>query len=260
MYLDKDIQDTNITIISNALAVSEYYDWLVDMFVPYLGRRTLEIGAGIGTISERIVCHTDILVVSDIDQNCLDIIRPKLETVNSSCRVIYKTYKLGDPCPESFKKNLFDSVVIINVLEHVKDDVSALANLKKIVNPGAKLIVFVPALQGIYGTVDKALGHFRRYSLKGLKKTLNQAGYTVIKIKYVNFLGVLGWWLNSRVLKRKVVPVSNFFYFRLAFSLVKVIEATFSIPFGISLLAIAEKRSCCFLRSNTSLDSSHRKA
>jgi len=242
MSLDARIQNANMVNISNALAVSEYYDWLVRMFVPYLGERVLEIGAGIGTFSERLARYVSTLVVTDIDVECLKIIRPKLEELNEDCRIEYTPFKLGDRCPRYFKENLFDSVLVLNVLEHVEDDVSALSNLKEILKQEAKLIVFVPAMEGIYGTLDKALGHFRRYRHITLAKTLNQAGYTIVKMNYVNVLGILGWWLNACVLKRTVIPVSNFRYFRLLFPLVKIIESKVSLPFGISLLAVAMKR------------------
>jgi 2-polyprenyl-3-methyl-5-hydroxy-6-metoxy-1,4-benzoquinol methylase len=242
MHLDKDVQSNNITIISNALAVSEYFDWLIDMFAHYLGDRVLEIGAGIGTISERIALHARTLVVSEIDTECFKIIKPKIESIQSSCIVEFAAYTLGEPCPKSFKQYPFDSVVITNVLEHVPDDGMALSHLRDIMKQHARLIIFVPAMEGIYCTLDKALGHYRRYSKQSLQNCLHNAGYNILEIKYVNFLGIFGWWLNGRVLRRKVVPESNFRYFKYLLPLVRVIESRVSLPFGISLLAIGEKQ------------------
>jgi hypothetical protein len=108
-------------------------------------------------------------------------------------------------------------------------------------NPGARLIVFVPAIQAIYGLLDEALGHYRRYSRQSLTATLQKAGYRVTSIKYMNFIGILGWWFNGTVLRRKIVPESNFRYFKYLFPMVRALESKVSLPFGISLLAIAEK-------------------
>lgn len=226
-------------MISNALEVVEYYHWIVALFAQYLGKRVLEIGAGIGTISEQLAQFTSDLVVSDIDKNCLHLIANK--KIATQCNIEYILYKLGEPCPETFLINPFDSIVIINVLEHILNDVEALIYLRDALQQKGRIILLVPALQSIYGKLDVALGHIRRYSKKQLIKTCRSAGYTIMTIRYINMLGIFGWWLNGKIFKREVVPESNFKYFKYLFPLVKAIESRCSLPLGISLLAIACK-------------------
>ncbi len=236
-----EIQLTNITMISNALEVEEYYHWVVDLFKPHIGKRVLEIGAGIGTISKQLAHKTNSLVITDVDENCSQHIANKLNGHAGGCQIEYAQYKLGDPCPRDFINNPFDTIVISNVLEHVINDIDALVYLRDVLLPDGCLILFVPALQCIYGRLDRALGHVRRYSKKQLKTICEQAGYKILHIRFLNVLGIVGWWINGRVLKRDIVPESNFRYFKYLFPFVKGIESLISLPFGISLLAIAHK-------------------
>ncbi|MCM8787143.1 MAG: methyltransferase domain-containing protein [Candidatus Omnitrophica bacterium] len=234
------IQQTNITMISNAREVVEYYQWIVTLFSQYLGKRVLEVGAGIGTISEQLTRYVSELVISDIDEGCLKFIAKK-KNLSLSCNIDYALYKLGEPCPEAFLINPFDSIVIVNVLEHIANDFEALVFLRNALKHQGHIILLVPALQSIYGKLDTALGHVRRYSKKQLVKICNNAGYTIMKIRYINLIGIFGWWFNGKLLKREVVPESNFKYFKYLFPLVKALESFHPLPLGISLLAIAHK-------------------
>ncbi|MDY7039070.1 MAG: methyltransferase domain-containing protein, partial [Thermodesulfobacteriota bacterium] len=212
-----DIEKANIENISNSSIATEYFDWQIRNFHPYLSGRVLEIGAGIGTISQRLAKLADTLVISDISDQCIEIVRNRMKTENYTINIEYINYSLGAPTPDLFCHNPFDSIVCVNVLEHVEDDVMALRYLLEALSQKGRLLLLVPALKFLYGSTDRALGHYRRYKKKSISEKLYRAGYEIEKIKYINFIGVFGWWFNCRVLKREIIPLSTFRIFRCLF-------------------------------------------
>lgn len=238
------IWEVNFKNILNASIALKYYDWLCGLFAPYIGERVLEIGSGIGTISKRLIKDAKHLIVSDISEKSLKIVENMISKMKNSsmCEIEYQIFKLGDTPPVSFIRNPFDSIVCINVLEHVEEDLSALINLKPALKLEGRLIIMVPACKKVYGQADLALGHYRRYNLKELNSLLIKAGYVIQQMRYINFIGLIGWWWNSCILKKAVIDVNQFRFFHLLFPLVKFIESRISMPIGVSLIAIATKK------------------
>jgi SAM-dependent methyltransferase len=131
----------------------------------------------------------------------------------------------------------FDTVVCANVLEHVADDAASLRAMRAVLAPGGRVVLIVPALRALYGTIDVAIGHHRRYSRAEIDAKLRAAGLEVEHVSYFNLLGVAGWWLNARVLRRRSVPGLQA---RLNDRLVPLLrlERRLKPPIGMSLLAV----------------------
>jgi SAM-dependent methyltransferase len=143
-----------------------------------------------------------------------------------------------DPAP--FAGRGIDTILCFNVLEHVEDDRGALRRLHAALAPGGRLLLLVPAHQRLYGAIDRAIDHYRRYDAAGLAATLEEAGFRVEHTQYFNRLGVLGWYLNSVLLRRTKVPGLQL---RLQNVLVPFLraEAALPLPFGLSLIAVARR-------------------
>ncbi|HTD26018.1 MAG TPA: methyltransferase domain-containing protein, partial [Candidatus Elarobacter sp.] len=131
----------------------------------------------------------------------------------------------------------FDTVVCANVLEHVADDAASLRAMRALLAPGGRVVLIVPALHALYGTIDAAIGHHRRYTREEIDAKLHAAGLEVEHVSYFNLLGMVGWWLNARVLKRRSVPGLQA---RLNDRLVPLLrlERRLKPPIGMSLLAV----------------------
>ncbi len=242
-YTPEEIVDYNIENISNSAVAASYYDWQISGFVPYIkGKRVLEIGAGIGTISQRLVKHAHALTVTDLAPKCLDIVKDALGA-HPGCNVDYALYTLGEPVPAAFKKAPFEAAVCINVLEHIEQDLAALQHLRPALVDQGKLLLLVPAIPALYGSVDEAVGHYRRYTKKTLSRLLEGAGFKVRYIRSINILGTFGWWVNAKLLKRKVIPMSNFRVFKYLAPIIRAVESVVKLPIGISIIAVAEKSS-----------------
>jgi SAM-dependent methyltransferase len=172
---------------------------MADTIRPYLGMRVLELGAGIGNMTQHLLRARKLYVATDVDEEHLARLRVRFQGRpnfrSRNCDLRHE----GDF--EALRGN-FDTVVCLNVLEHVNDDERGLENIRSALEPGGRAIVLVPQDQSIYGTLDKVLGHYRRYSAAELRARMEAAGFRVERVLEFNRITRPGWYLNGRILKR----------------------------------------------------------
>jgi len=132
-----------------------------------------------------------------------------------------------------------DTVVCLNVLEHIEDDRASLRAMHDLLQPGGRLVLLVPSLRALYGTLDEALGHFRRYVPAELTDKLRTAGFHLRHLEYFNLAGVPGWWVAGRVLRRRLIPTGAL---RCYETLVPLFRLERLLPWriGQSLIAVGE--------------------
>ena len=144
---------------------------------------------------------------------------------------------------ESFPaRESFDTVVCLNVIEHVKDDLRALRNVFDVLEPGGRAIILVPNGPDLYGSLDKVLGHFRRYTIDELKKVSQEAGFTVEEILKFNRPGVPAWWLNGKILKRETFGLGQIRLLNLLTPIFRLVDPILPLP-PLSIIAILRKSS-----------------
>lgn len=214
-----------------------YCRWILGFFAPYLGKRVVEIGAGTGTFSQLLlsVGSASELVLFEPGVNLFSLLEPKFRD-EPRVRLQFGPF---DP---SVLHEPVDSVVMVNVLEHVQDDDALLLQIRESLRPGGCLLLFVPALQWNYGSLDKAFEHHRRYSKIALNKKLQNAGFHVERARYVNFLGVTSWFFAGRVLRQKTLrPRQVRWYDRWVIPWSFKLEEIWEPPIGQSLIAVAVK-------------------
>jgi glycosyltransferase involved in cell wall biosynthesis/protein-L-isoaspartate O-methyltransferase len=216
--------------------LSRYNDWIWQSIAPHVGERVLEVGAGIGNMT-RVMYGRDLIVATDVEVPYLHVLRNRFAR-NPSIRV--EKLDLNGDDYQTLKPYAFDTVVCLNVLEHIEDDGRALQHLYDVLVPGGKLLLFVPADQALYGTIDKQVGHFRRYSREELRRVIESAGFGPEKITYLNRVGRFGWWLNGRVLKRTHMPAGQSKVFDAFVPLLRRLESREPRK-GLSLVAVATK-------------------
>ena len=207
---------------------------MFDRLRRWLGRRVLEIGSGIGNLSAFLV-DCERLVLTDTREEYLDRLRTRFaKRPNVAVARLYLPTELGALAGEQF-----DTIICLNVLEHVDDDSSALQAMRGMLAPAGRLILLVPALPALYGTLDTALGHHRRYKRAPLTSLLQLTGFKVAHVEYFNLAGVPGWWFAGRVLRRQMIPATSL---KLYDALVPLFRLERLIPWrvGQSLIAIGE--------------------
>lgn len=213
-----------------------YCKWIMRYFGSYLGHRVVEIGAGTGTFSELLLNSngTKTLVLFEAAANLF----PQLRARFSDKRV---RLHCGTFDPELLTEPA-DSIVLVNVLEHVFDDASLLSQIYQALRSEGSLLLFVPALEWNYGSLDKAFEHYRRYSKKALSVKLQTAGFRTELMRYVNFMGIASWFVTGKVLHQTTLKSSQVRWYDhwivpWSFRLEKMCEP----PIGQSLLAIGLK-------------------
>ncbi len=215
-----------------------YNSWMFDRLRRWVGRRVVEIGSGIGNLSTFLVGEgCERLVLTDTREEYLDRLRTRFARhPNVAVARLYLPNDLGMLAGQHF-----DTIICLNVLEHVDDDISALQAMRRMLAPagGGRLILLVPALPALYGTLDKALGHHRRYKRAGLASLLDATGFKVAHIEYFNLAGVPGWWFAGRVLRRQMIPAASLELFDVLVPLFRL-ERLIPWRVGQSLIAIGE--------------------
>jgi SAM-dependent methyltransferase len=197
----KEIQVTGFeTMASSMEFVDNYNHWILGKFAPFKGKRILEIGTGQGNFRKILEPGSDCYVSIDIDE---DVIRRAQERDPGG------NYLQADAAGASFEEKLsqfgFDTVICINVLEHIPDDQAALDNMLKVLKPGGHLLIFSPAFMHLYNDLDKLAGHVIRYKKGRLKKMAHHSGLgKIIVNEYFNPVGALGWWLNKFVTHKNI--------------------------------------------------------
>jgi glycosyltransferase involved in cell wall biosynthesis len=215
-----------------------YNRWLHSLYENSVGRRILEIGSGFGNMTQ-FFAERERVIASDLDPVACETLRAAYRD-DPNLEVDSLKFPLGEAARERLVRERLDTAVCLNVLEHIEDDRRTLSDLHEVLQPGGRLVLLVPALPVLYGTLDRALHHFRRYARAELEEKLAGAGFQIESLRYVNRPGVFGWYLNSRVLRRKVLPKGQLRAFSLLLPILRR-ETDRPPSFGMSLLAIGRK-------------------
>jgi glycosyltransferase involved in cell wall biosynthesis len=233
---DQENADPGYQTLLRLSRAERYNKWMLQQLSPWLGRRVLEIGSGIGSFTRYLVGR-ELVVATDLNPRYLRILA---NTFERHTRVEVMPLDLTDFDPAPIAARGIDTILCLNVLEHVEDDRAALRRLHAALVPGGRLLLLVPAHQWLYGAIDRAIDHHRRYGRAGLAALLEETGFRVEHTVFFNRLGVLGWYLNSVVLRRTRVPSLQL---RLQNALVPLLraEAALPLPFGLSLVAVARR-------------------
>ncbi|WP_165066879.1 class I SAM-dependent methyltransferase [Paludisphaera rhizosphaerae] len=217
-----------------------YAAWQVQQFRPYLGRRILEIGCGVGGIID-LLGPRDQIVGVDVEEDVLAYASDRFRD-RPECRFLLADVgNLDGSVLAELEAQEFDTLICMNVLEHVRDDVAALQMMERLLAPNGVLALLVPAHLALYGPYDKLDGHYRRYSKSYLRTILGHTGLGEIRMHYFNAVGAAGWWVHHRLLKRTIHGNGQFAVMNRLLPFVRLAEAWIKPPFGLSLVAVCRK-------------------
>jgi SAM-dependent methyltransferase len=225
-------------VSSGAMAgARNYFRWQYDAIRSHLGERVLEAGCGESGFTEMLLGRPCVVSV-DVDPTVIDSARRKFGA-HPEWHGIAGDFTAPDVV-RAVRGYACDSVAALNVVEHIEDDAGALRVLRGLLPAGGTAAVLVPAHQSLYGTMDEAAGHFRRYSRDVLVRAMRDAGFRVDDAFYFNAAGALGWWVNGRVLRtRQEETVSQVRVFdTVVVPIARRFEKRVRPPFGISVIAL----------------------
>lgn len=214
-----------------------YHAWILDFFRPFLGKRVAEVGAGSGGFSELLLGESiNALVAVEPSENMYHVLASR---IGSDSRVtcindIFSRASAG-------YRNAFDTIIYVNVLEHIEHDADELAAAYESLRPGGHLCIFVPALRFLYSAHDASIGHVRRYHKRELTALTEHAGFSVVQVRYFDVLGILPWLIVMKYLHGEPDANKVRIYDRFVVPCARVLERLCPPPFGKNLILVARK-------------------
>lgn len=178
--------------------LTPYYRWVLDLFGDRLASPVADAGAGMGHLASLLRDDVGQLVLLEGGEENLAALRQRFAQAGNVDVVDCDLTR----CRDAIASRGVRTIVTLDVLEHLPDDVAVLRQFHAALPPGGTLLVKVPALPWLYGPVDAASGHYRRYTRRMLRTAVETAGFTVERCHYMNIAAVPSYFLKSRILKR----------------------------------------------------------
>lgn len=221
-----------------------YHRWILRIFMPYLGQHIVEVGAGAGSFSELILSEHKFKTLSLVEpsEDLYELLATRVRELSTNIKVNLHHANFLEAAPLIKSQNIVDSVMYINVLEHIAEDEQELSAIRETLSEGGHIFLFVPALRWLYGRMDEQVGHFRRYTKTELEQKLRRTGFRVVRSTYFDFPGIAPWWVKYRLLKsQSLEPGAVRFYDRFIVPAVRRIEAIAPPPIGKNVITVAQK-------------------
>jgi SAM-dependent methyltransferase len=234
--------DTEGLATLNAIAVADKFnEWMYETIKPYCSGSILEVGSGTGNISQFFLRDGLHITLSDIRSQYCQILTEKF-TVSYRPEVVQLDIAHPDFANQyASYLGKFDTVVALNVIEHISDDQLALENCRLLLKSGGDLIILVPAYQALYNRFDVELQHYRRYNRRTLKSFFKKGDFSVTHIQYFNMMGISGWYLYGTVLKRKLISRKLMSSYNKLVPFFKILDKISFNSLGLSVIAVGKK-------------------
>jgi SAM-dependent methyltransferase len=194
----------------------------------------IDVGAGIGTFTEAVAPGRELVVALEPDPRFAEHLRRRFSH-RPNVEVRQEEAAALETLPSGA-----DTILCFNVLEHIGDDVGTLASFCKALRPGGRLLLVAPAHPRLYGSLDRYLGHERRYRKKDVASLFMRAGLEVEELRLVNPLGVLGWFVSARLLRRRVIPSRSLALYDRLVPALRGLDAL-ELPVGLSVWAVGRR-------------------
>jgi len=222
-----------------------YYRWILNNFSPYVGSRVWDAGAGVGHVARKLAGNADaeFLLLTEYGAKNLKQLH---RLFDNDKHVEVRFCDLLDKESSDFADMRLNTIITLDVLEHLEDDETALCTFHRNLLPGGRLLVKVPAHPFLFGTMDKASLHFRRYTRNILLSKMERAGFTVERLRYMNMAAVIPYFIKGRILKRqgnfsRSVNCSRLGFYNQLMPWLERIEQIIPPLFGLSLIAVGRK-------------------
>jgi glycosyltransferase involved in cell wall biosynthesis len=215
-----------------------YNTWVWERLQPFIGQRVLEAGAGHGAMT-RFMYGRELIVAGDREKAYVDRLR---NAFRRRPGIEIEHVDLESDGSLELARHAFDTVTLINVLEHAEDDVALLRRAHQLLTPGGRVVAYAPAGRSLFGALDRGVDHLRRYERDELVEKLQQAGFVIEHVSFHNQMSRLAWRINSKVLRRKSLPSGQSRMFDRLVPLLRRLEGD-NPSSGLSLIAVGRKTS-----------------
>lgn len=215
-----------------------YLYWLFQNLEPYIGKRVLDVGCAIGNITQFFIDRERVIGIDVAPEMIAEIRRRFGDREQFAARVC----DIASPEALTLNEERLDTIVCAHVLEHIPDDEAALRHMQALLPAGGTLILLVPMYRWLWGALDEATGHQRRYTWSELAVLLDRTGFVVEKHWYVNFMAIFGWYVTGRILRKTIIPTGQYSLYNKLTPLLARLETWLRPPAGLSVACICKAR------------------
>jgi SAM-dependent methyltransferase len=235
----KDIDQEGLDTLDALADADLFNEWMYDTIQPFCKGKILEVGSGIGNISQFFIRDKKDIILSDIRDNYVGILKNKY---NAQKIQVEKMDLVDVDFDVKYNSQFesYDTIFALNVVEHIKDDVLAMHNCKKLLKKEGHLIILVPAYQLLFNKFDTELEHYRRYTTDMLKKRM-QSDFSIIHSQYFNATGIAGWILSGSILRKKTIPAGQMKLYNKLVPIFKIIDKVLFNLLGLSAIVVGKK-------------------
>ncbi len=233
---------TGYSTLLNINAADRFNEWMCDEVEPYMNGRILEIGSGIGNISSTLLKRGVSLYLSDYSREYHEFLRHNFAG-KPGIKGIFNIDLAGGDFASRHADLLesFDTIFALNVIEHIGDDQLAVANCCRLLKPGGRLLLLMPAYPAFYNRLDKELGHYRRYTRQTMT-ALMSPHLRVERTWHFNLAGIFGWWLFGSVLGKRKIDKGQMSAFNKGVPLFRLADRLIRRRIGLSIIAVGKKQ------------------
>ncbi|CAH8284671.1 methyltransferase family protein [Mariniflexile fucanivorans] len=228
-----------LDIISKA---DKFNQWMYQTIKPFCKGQILEIGSGIGNISNFFIKDNYDIFLSDIRASyCLEL-EKKFNAFQNFLGA--EIIDLTDPdFDKKYAKHLqkYDTVFALNVVEHIYEDELAIQNCHKLLTENGNAIILVPSYQSLFNQFDGELGHYRRYNKASLTNVFSKSNFELIHKQYFNFIGIFGWYISGKILNKKTIPKEQMKLYNTLVPVIKIIDKSIFNTMGLSTIIVGKK-------------------
>jgi len=220
----------------------QFNKWMFQTILPFSKGRILEIGSGLGNISNYFLENGNEIMLTDLRMEYCELLKLKFQNHQNLLGVdqldlIHRDFE------NEYAAHLesYDTVFALNVIEHIKDDHLAIRNCKKLLKNDGHLIILVPSYQQLYNQFDKELGHYRRYTQHSLSSLFIKSEFKIIHKQNFNFMGIVGWYLSGNLMKKENIPSNQMRLYNKLVPVWKVLDFLLQNKVGLSTIVIGRK-------------------
>ena len=234
VYIGKDLEAMSVTV--------NYQNWIIEQFKPFIGKHVVEVGAGTGSISAMLLAENPQTLALVEPSDMFQQLEQNIGRIETNTEVSFHHSIFLAAGAEIVAKQRPDTIVYVNVLEHIEDDQKELDAIYECLESGGHALIFVPALMALYGEFDRKIGHFRRYSKIELEEKCRSAGFEIVHSKYFDLAGVIPWFVKYRLLRSDSLGSAAVkIYDKLVVPIAKPFERLIRIPVGKNVLMAVRK-------------------
>jgi SAM-dependent methyltransferase len=232
VYVGKDLEAMSFAV--------NYHKWILEEFRPFLGKKLVEVGAGTGSFSEMLLDEKPDTLSLVEPSEMFKFLKQNISQMETSAAVNYYNAIFSETAGKLTEKP--DTIIYVNVLEHIEEDAAELEKVYETLEPGGHCLIFVPALMALYGAFDAKVGHFRRYTKNELEEKARAAGFKITKSKYFDFIGIFPWYIKYKLLgSGSLESGAVTTYDKFAVPVTKQFERFLRFPVGKNILAVLQK-------------------